>query len=269
VLTFAAIGHVTNDYLATGIAPGGTAVYSTLAAAGLGLSARVITSHGPDFVGLPLLEAAGITVEGGGGARTTTFEERYEGGVRHARVLAIAEPLVTPADADIVFCGPVVGEVAASALAGRLVGVGLQGWLRRFGPRGVVERYIPEDFGFVAGGHAVFCSVEDLGAAHDRVVADLRARVPIVVVTEGARGSVVHTAGTSRHVPAYPTREVDPTGAGDVFATAFLIALARGESPHTAAIWGASAASIVIEDVGPAALSRIGETAARVERLGG
>jgi sugar/nucleoside kinase (ribokinase family) len=68
-------------------------------------------------------------------------------------------------------------------------------------------------------------------------------------------------------VPVHPAAEVDPTGAGDVFATAFLVSLARGDDLAAAGAFGAAAASIVVEGVGPAALSRLGETAARYNRL--
>ena len=57
---------------------------------------------------------------------------------------------------------------------------------------------------------------------------------------------------------------MDPTGAGDVFAAAFLLALARGDDPVDAARLGAAAASIVVEGRGGDALPRLGETWARV-----
>jgi sugar/nucleoside kinase (ribokinase family) len=265
--TFAAIGHVTNDLLAAGLTAGGSALYATLTAAGLGLSARALTSHGPDFVGADLLAGAGVAVSGGGAARTTTFENVYVGEERRARVLAVAEPLDSPADADtdVVLVCPVVNEVGPRALTGRLVGAGLQGWLRRLGPGGVVERHIPDDLTFLAPCAVVFLSVEDIGPATD-LVPRLRALVPLVIVTHGARGATIHSRGGSEHVRAYPTQEIDPTGAGDVFATGFLIALGAGEAPRNAAIMGSCAASLVVEAVGAAALTRIAETAGRVAR---
>src|SRR6185369_15599146 len=45
-------------------------------------------------------------------------------------------------------------------------------------------------------------------------VAELRKRIA-VIVTDGARGSDVFGVDVDLHVPAYPAREVDPTGAGD------------------------------------------------------
>jgi 1D-myo-inositol 3-kinase len=267
-LSFAAIGHVTNDRLATGVHPGGTASYGSLAAARLGVATRVVTRHGPDFVGLAEMLAAGITVEGGGTGPTTTFETEYdEDGVRRERVLVVAETLTAPVDADAVLAGPIIGEVAPSALAGRLVGASLQGWLRRLGPGGFIERHIPDDLAFLAPCRAVFVSLEDLGAAAGDVIARLTALCPIVAVTDGPNGAVVHDQGTVHTIPAYPTREVEPTGAGDVFAAAYLIALARGESARAAGLYAACAASIAVEGHGPSSLHRLAETAGRRAEL--
>ena len=73
--------------------------------------------------------------------------------------------------------------------------------------------------------------------------------------------------GRTRRVGAYPTREVDPTGAGDVFAAAMLLALSRGADPVDAARHGAAAASVVVEGVGGEALPRVGEAPGRAARV--
>ena len=253
---FVAIGHVTNDHLAAGVVPGGSALYAGLAAAYLGCQAHIVTRHGPDFTGLATLAAAGVTVEGGGGPRTTTFENVYEDGVRRSRLLAVAEPLTEAAVADIVFCCPVAGEVAASAVRGPLVGAGLQGWLRSRGDDGTVRRAPPGDLSFLGGCRAVFLSDADADDAAE--LSDRLARlVPIVVLTHGAAGATLYADGEVTLLPAVPAHEVDPTGAGDVFAATFLIALARGQAPVTAGHFAARAAAIVVEDVGPAALPRL------------
>ena len=45
------------------------------------------------------------------------------------------------------------------------------------------------------------------------------------VLTVGREGAIVYHEGRQQRVPAYAVEEVDPTGAGDVFATAYLIRL--------------------------------------------
>jgi sugar/nucleoside kinase (ribokinase family) len=58
--------------------------------------------------------------------------------------------------------------------------------------------------------------------------------VPEVVVTFGLEGSLVLTRGSATHVPARAVH-VDPTGAGDAFAAAYLAARAARHAPVSAA----------------------------------
>jgi sugar/nucleoside kinase (ribokinase family) len=57
-----------------------------------------------------------------------------------------------------------------------------------------------------------------------------------VVVTLGSRGSLVLAGGRLERVPARPFKgRVDPTGAGDAFAAAYLAGRASGQSPVASA----------------------------------
>jgi sugar/nucleoside kinase (ribokinase family) len=64
-------------------------------------------------------------------------------------------------------------------------------------------------------------------------------------------------------VGIYPAREVDPTGAGDVFAAAFLTGMARGLDPVEAARLGAAAASIAVEGRATESLGRLADAPGR------
>lgn len=67
------------------------------------------------------------------------------------------------------------------------------------------------------------------------VVGDVRSLgVREVVVTHGSRGSTVYCGGEAEHVPAHPL-DHDPTGAGDAFATAYVVGRNAGFSPVGAA----------------------------------
>ena len=67
------------------------------------------------------------------------------------------------------------------------------------------------------------------------IVGDLAALgVREILVTHGSRGSTVHVGGTSEFVPAHPLAG-DPTGAGDAFATAYIVARNAGFAPVGAA----------------------------------
>jgi sugar/nucleoside kinase (ribokinase family) len=74
--------------------------------------------------------------------------------------------------------------------------------------------------------------------------------VEIVVATDSANGCYVLSGGGHLHVPAIPTKVVDATGAGDLFAGAFLWGLAEGYGLETCARMGNIAASEVISHLG-------------------
>lgn len=76
------------------------------------------------------------------------------------------------------------------------------------------------------------------------------AEVAIVAATESEKGAHVLWDGQHRHVPAVPTRIVDATGAGDLFAGAFLWGLTEGHGLETCGRMGCVAASEIISHIG-------------------
>ena len=73
-----------------------------------------------------------------------------------------------------------------------------------------------------------------------------------VVLKLGARGQfVLDTAiGRKWHVPAYPVKVLDVTGAGDSYCGGFLAGLGQTDDPLEAALRGTVAASFVVEGIG-------------------
>jgi sugar/nucleoside kinase (ribokinase family) len=57
----------------------------------------------------------------------------------------------------------------------------------------------------------------------------------VLVATQGRDGCTVYAAGQRKQVPAPTTPEVDPTGAGDIFAAAFFTRLSVSCDPMAAA----------------------------------
>ena len=70
---------------------------------------------------------------------------------------------------------------------------------------------------------AVILSREDL--PYPEALDPLLRASRLLVLTEGARGFTVYFDGESRQIPAPQVTEVQQTGAGDVFAAAFLTRL--------------------------------------------
>jgi sugar/nucleoside kinase (ribokinase family) len=135
--------------------------------------------------------------------------------------------------------------------AGSLVGCSVQGWLRDVGSDRLVRRRSwPEDAS-VGGANVVFVSEEDV-EDDARALARWQREAGIVVVTEGKGGATVWTEGHQRRIAAFPHAEVDATGAGDVFAAAFLVAFAETGDVSAAARFADAAAGLSVEGVGTA-----------------
>jgi len=71
----------------------------------------------------------------------------------------------------------------------------------------------------------------------------------IVLLTLGAKGSFV--LGKEFHkIPAFKVREIDPTGAGDVYSTSFDIKYFETENERESGFFASVAASFCVEDFG-------------------
>jgi sugar/nucleoside kinase (ribokinase family) len=92
-----------------------------------------------------------------------------------------------------------------------------------------------------------------------------------IVIKCGGNGQYVFDSDKDEvwHVPAYPSRVVDVTGAGDAFCGGFLVGLHRSQDPLEAAMLGNVSASIVVEGTGAlyALQSTPGLASARLEAL--
>jgi sugar/nucleoside kinase (ribokinase family) len=257
-----AVGHVTRDRRGEGEVLGGSVSYAALAARRLGWEAAILTAAGADFE--PERELPGVPVFLRRSSATTRFVNLYdEEGVRRQVVTSRAEPVDLEAlpdawsDPDALLLGPVVGELAglgATALGATSVGAIAQGYVRAIDADGLVsprewvrpERDLP-------GVHVLFLSEHDLTDAEGRA-RELLALVPMVALTRGWRGLTLLTRRGAHEVPSLPRPEVDPTGAGDVFAAAFLVRYHESGDPLDAAAFAACAASCVVEGVGTSTL---------------
>jgi sugar/nucleoside kinase (ribokinase family) len=207
-------------------------------------------------------------------AGTTVFENLYDAaGRRRQRARAVAPPLEPSnlprgwEEADLLLLAPVLGEVDPAvfvrAVRAPTVGLLMQGLVRDLRPDGeVAPRRLECDEGALAGIGAAFLG-EDEAAAQPDLAASLARALPVVALTRGARGSEVRAFGRTYRVGVHPAREADPTGAGDVYGAAFVLALSSGAHPREAARLGAAAASIAVEGRGGDALPRVGEAWAR------
>ena len=273
-----AVGHVTWDRREGVDVLGGTAAYAALAARRLGWEAAVATSAGPEFD--PGRDLPGIAAFWSPGRSTTRFRNEYHGdGTRRQMRTARAEDIdlaTVPEgwrDPDVLLLAPVAGEVgprSALAFGAEVVGAAAQGWLRGVDAEGYVFPQLWEDpAASLLGVHVLFLSQHDLPHAEERVP-DLLAFVPIVALTRGWQGLTLYTRQDRQPVSSLPRAEVDPTGAGDVFAAGFLVRYQETGDPLEAAAFGACAASCAVEGVGASTLGDRSEIERRLalrERL--
>jgi len=257
------VGHVTRDLVGDGYRIGGTATYAAMTARALGYRVAILTSAASD---LPLEAVfAGIAVHCVPAPATTTFENIYYNGHRRQYVRSVATslgPEHVPAewrDARIVHLGPLVQEVdpALAELfpAATFVGVTPQGWLRRWDPSGLVSAQTWASAArILQRADAMVLSLEDVGgdqAELERYLAMAR----LAAVTQSWQGAVLYCGGRCVTIPAYNVPEVDPTGAGDVFAAAFFIRFTETGDAEEAGRFANAAASFSIQGEGYSAIA--------------
>jgi len=268
-------GHVTLDRMGGAPVPGGSAWYAARTLAALGARPLLFTAAASDF---PRDALAGVEARIEEAPVTTTFVNVYgPDGARTQRVVGAAPPLrperLPPGwrAPDALLLAPVLDEVDPPAFAAAVraprVGLCVQGLVRRLGPGGAVL-HRPLDLGAwdLSSVDLAVLGEDDVRGEPD-LPRRLAAEISLVAFTRGARGCELRFRGGVRRVGVHPALEVDPTGAGDVFAAAFLLALARGRDPVEAARLGAAAGSIVVEGRGGDALARVGEAWERAGRV--
>jgi sugar/nucleoside kinase (ribokinase family) len=122
------------------------------------------------------------------------------------------------------------------------------------------EAFIVEVFGdafraALAQTDLLFCNTTEAmavtGAADAATAfAKLKDMVPAAVVTDGPNGAFIRFGGVEAHVPAFSCEPKDLTGAGDMFAGAFLYGITHNVAPSLAARAGNYLAMKVIVQIG-------------------
>lgn len=235
------IGHITQDITPSGLVIGGTASYAGLTAKAFGIKVGIVTACRSD---LDLRQLDGISLIRKDSPVTSTFENIYTPAGRIQHVHHVADQ-ITLADipaawrnAPIVHLGPIAREISleiASSFPNSMIGVTPQGWLREWDEEGnVAFCNWPDAESVLTHANIAVMSIEDV-RGDEEVVAEFSNIVPILVVTEGARGCRVYWNGDVRNFRPPQENEVDPVGAGDIFATSFFIRYKATRDPWESA----------------------------------
>ncbi len=251
------VGSMTIDRFADGsLAPGGSVLHASLAAADAGYRVGVATVAGPEPEARRGLERLGHLQMLRAATATATLTFRHEETPAGRRLwlevpatrLEAVERVGQPA---AVLFAPVAHELDGGLGGldggGAATGAILQGWLRALEPGSIVAPLglvaLPAALvGRLAACDVLVASREDLVAVADAPQPQLDAlRVtfggrPTLVVTDGTAGAWVDAAGARQLIPVPRViRDVPMVGAGDAYAALMLGAIGRGRDP-----WGAA-----------------------------
>jgi sugar/nucleoside kinase (ribokinase family) len=226
-LNYLVIGHITIDKTNNGNTLGGTAAYSGLTAAALGLRSGLITSFNPNLDVSPLqdLTIFNITSE-----NNTIFENISNGVDRHQFLYSTAEK-IKPANLpnisgqpDILHLGPVANEVDPNILEifqDSLKCLTPQGWFRKKSKNYQVIRHAWQDYReFLPKADVAVLSLEDVSHNED-LIADMASLISVFVVTENQKGARIYWQNEAKFISAPEVKYKNDTGAGDIFSTAF------------------------------------------------
>lgn len=261
------LGNVTRDLDRPGdfatYRLGGTVTFAAAVAARLGRRPTVITYAQPDTDFSVLPPTTELILHPS--ATTTCFANIYtpQGRIQYCytpapQIVAVDIPQALRCP-SIALLGPIADEIApevASIFAPEtLVAAVPQGWMRRWDADGRVHSKEWESAAEILPHlDALVLSLEDFDADWLRLAPAFHF-VPMIVVTEYKAGSTVfqkqpNGSVLETKIPPRPANEVDPTGAGDTFTTAFLIYLQESGDPLQAARFANITASIAVEHWG-------------------
>ena len=255
---FLVIGHVAHDMVPGGseddcFALGGTVTYAAATALGLGLGTAIVTSAANDVDLARTLPGVAVHVKPA--QATTTFRNEYGNGRRQtlyssARTITLGDIPSEWRSARMVLLGPLIGEIdtgLGASFPDSVVVASMQGWLRHAGPDGTVSQKAWLGSGEMPNVDAAVMSNEDAGP---REIERLRSVAPLLIVTEAERGARLYSESGCTRVHGFPAAEIDPTGAGDVFAAAFLVRFAQTSDAIAAATFASCTASLSVEAPG-------------------
>lgn len=226
---------------------GGGVFYSGITAKKLGAKVKVLTSFSKDLIEelnkkhiFKEFEIRNILAK-----FTTTFQNIYHNGKRTQFLYHKAKKISSKFlpqnwyNPSIVQIAPIIQEVNESILKkfkNSLIGATLQGWLRKrsknkqiiFNPWKSYKRYLPLI-------NVAILSEEDVNFDF-KLIKEFSKYSNILVLTQGKKGCTVFTPKKIKQFkPKKIIKKEETTGAGDVFAAAYLITFKKTRNPWKSA----------------------------------
>jgi sugar/nucleoside kinase (ribokinase family) len=252
------------------VRPGGSALYSSLAAAYLGARVSIFSSIGRDYprnilssINSNLIDLAGVKKFDG---LTTRFRISYSADSRRLEVVHPGQRLKPGrilGSLQAIHLGPVFNEIGFDTIAyarrhSEFLTLDVQGLLRTTGQDGFVRLIRKNVDPFLSKCNLVKATEEEarIIAPASTMVATarrlLRKGAQYAIITRGRSGSLlVKKHGGAFRIPSVPEREVvDLTGAGDIFIGSWLATFTSVGDALWAAAVGAAFASLSVRGTG-------------------
>jgi sugar/nucleoside kinase (ribokinase family) len=271
------IGPVTWDEIDGERLPGGPLSFAARAAEAFGARLQFVVLAGPDADLSALSEHEVVVVEG---TTTLKMDHHVVDGERSIRVPITPERVIEAADvpeawfgcSDLVLAPLMPLEMNAAAIAEAVAAERLwvlaQGFQRVHAADGTIsflDRPAAVLDELSGPATSVFLSTDETEPWSEGDVEALASRCARVIVTQGSSGAVVLSPRGGSEIAPAPAAVVDTTGAGDVFATAFLLAFDHDADEAAAGRLAAGFAAASIELAGPQPLPSRAEIEARLK----
>lgn len=252
------------------VRPGGSALYSSLAAAYLGARVSIFSSIGRDYprnilssISSHLIDIAGVKKFD---SLSTRFRISYSADSRRLEVVHPGQRLKPGRilrSLQAIHLGPVFNEIGLDTLTyarrhAEFLTLDVQGLLRTMGQDGVVRLVRKSVNPLLSKCNLVKATEEEARviAPASTIVATarrlLRQGAQYAIITRGRSGSLlVKKYGGAFRIPSVPEpRVVDRTGAGDIFIGSWLATFMSVEDGLWAAAVGAAFASLSVRGTG-------------------
>jgi sugar/nucleoside kinase (ribokinase family) len=248
---------------------GGSVIYSSIQASLLGCHVGLISAIGEKDEDELLRLLKNYNVEiiklGVYQGETLSFVNEYIGNDRMQKVKN--HPKLTikfnieDFEAECFHLGPIINEFSFEEIEkarkiSKYLALDIQGFCRTIESSLIKKRKI-EDISFLKFIDILKCDLDELYCLSNnndpkQIIEEiLDEDCKILLLTLGDKGSVIISKHKTYYIPAHiPEKQVDPTGAGDVYLTSFLISYSRSHDLEYAGLFASSASSFVLEDIG-------------------
>lgn len=249
-IEFCAVGHVSLDLIDSKVQAGGSALFGAKLASELGYKSAAVTASAVDF---PFSDYSDIEWSIQFSNHTTKYGLEYIDEHRSLKLIQRADQITESSirkslrNAKVVMLAPIIDEInpdLVSLFSTEWIGLTPQGWFRRFDAEGKMSSaesffsQLPKKIKLIV------VSSEDM-PAESKGWEWIKNSAEVAVCTMGKEGYILnYDSIEKKYSPIEVVKEKNPTGCGDVFATAALILLSRGMDPVKACELAGQAAAI-------------------------